>query len=897
MNDNFVVLETSFSSQNVARFRAKLQREKTTHRVEIDVAIEINKLRVEIKRLQTKRDISIVQQHVMKKKSFEKRRFFLHHDNESQFMPLAKMFPIVNRKHFAKIFKCIFMSKQLHKLVNDYLIKNVLRIEIENDLFDFDIKDMSHLTRCFEIYCQIVLELTLESMYKKLNKVFCLYRCHLNTFLINYTFEFVLVFHKTFMYARISEIQDDSKRWMIIDKRMKNNHLVRRNNVDDNKLKKLKFDKLERDVSYDLCKRFNNDIDCSRCFWKHQCVICQSSNHDMKRCTQISNVSISTINKISIEQSRRHWLVSIISISLLSINESFSYELTSKNASFLKNSKSLHIDAWKAYLQKHLDRQFVKTLVRLITCDAKIEYIELNQLLLSSNHFFVFNALDIFTNDFHKQMKTHRITKVKETLFAHFVSFSLRLISKTNESWKRIHNLSYLKANAKRIVISINVYILEEWNILEYVIFDEIVQILIQQDRDAILMKRDLVETFRHMSMTMIDWWLLNFFWKDNYYFDRFLLFDLRISLYIFDFLTKALHWMLLIIFHWVIILHYLNDFFVILSSSIDAILYQSQFDDLCVELKLKVNHKKNICDTTIDFLNIELDNELIKARLLSKKLERVVHEIKFALEQSFLSHIELQSLMNFLSFVVKMIISNKTFFRRLYDALRTKVSRHRIISIMKFDLQWWDRFLLNWNDIKFLSKHRLVMHMWIDAFENYDIEKHIFESFIDAFMLDLMFNHRFSTRLCHKHINVKEMTSISFVIKKWLNFIVEKHLVIHDDNFVVVFDFKKRSIQKTIMISLREICMLLAKHDVTIIFEWIFIKKNILVDFLSRDKWTTIINTWSQLLKILSIDDTIKQNWVARLHCFFDENSLSKHEMTTCYVQVYTRSIHLHWL
>ena len=146
---------------------------------------------------------------------------------------------------------------------------------------------------------------------------------------------------------------------------------------------------------------------------------------------------------------------------------------------------------------------------------------------------------------------------------------------------------------------------------------------------------------------------------------------------------------MLLIIFHWIIILYYLNDFFVILFSSIDTILYQSQFDDLCVELKLKVNHKKDVCDMMIDFLDIELDNELMKTRLLSKKLERVVHEIKFALEQYFLSHIELQSLVKFLSFVVKMIISNKTFLRRLYDAFRTKISRHRIISTMRLDLQW----------------------------------------------------------------------------------------------------------------------------------------------------------------------------------------------------------------
>ena len=334
--------------------------------------------------------------------------------------------------------------------------------------------------QCFEIYCQVVFELTLESMYKELNKIFCLYRCHLNILLINYTFEFVLIFHKIFMYVRISEIQNDSKSWMIIDKRMKNNHLVRRINFDDNKLKKFKFDKLvEEDVSYNFCKRFNNDIDYSNYFWKHQCVVCQFDNHDMKKCSQIFNFSISTTNRIFVENFCRHWLVSIISISLLSISESFSYELTSKNASSLKNSNSFHVETWEAYLQRHFDRRFVKTLIQLITCYVKIKYIEFNQLLLSSNHFFVFNAFDILTNDLHKQIKIHRIIRVQKTLFTHFISFFLKLISKIDENWKRIHDLSYLKTNVKRIVISINVYILEKWDIFEYVIFDETMKILI----------------------------------------------------------------------------------------------------------------------------------------------------------------------------------------------------------------------------------------------------------------------------------------------------------------------------------------------------------------------------------------------------------------------------------
>ena len=284
-------------------------------------------------------------------------------------------------------------------------------------------------------------------------------------------------------------------------------------------------------------------------------------------------------------------------------------------------------------------------------------------------------------------MKTHRIIKFINTFFAHFISSSLRLISKIDDDWKRIHDFSYLKIIAKRTIISINVYIFENEDTFEYVTFDEIVQTFIRQSREIILMKRDLTKTFRHISMIEIDWWLLNFFWENDYYYDRFLSFDLRIFFYIFDFLIKILHWIVLIVFHWVIILHYLDDFFAILLSRVDSILYQKYIDDLCIKFEFKINHKKNICNIIVDFLDIEFDNEFIKTRLLKKKFERAIQKIKSILNQSFLSYIELQSLVDFLSFVVKMIISNKVFFRRLYDAFRIKVYRHHIIAIIKLDL------------------------------------------------------------------------------------------------------------------------------------------------------------------------------------------------------------------
>ena len=222
-------------------------------------------------------------------------------------------------------------------------------------------------------------------------------------------------------------------------------------------------------------------------------------------------------------------------------------------------------------------------------------------------------------------MEAHRITRITGTPFAHFISSPLGLVPKADGGWRRIHDLSYPRATAKRTVTSVNAYIPEDWGTLEYATFDEAVQALIHQGRGAILVKRDLAEAFRHMPVAEADGWLLGFFWGGDYYYNRFLPFGLRTSPYIFDLLAKALHWILLAVSHWAVILHYLDDFFAILPPRADFVLYQQDIDDLCIELEVKVNHKKDICGTIADFLGIELDSEVMEARLPKKKLDRAI--------------------------------------------------------------------------------------------------------------------------------------------------------------------------------------------------------------------------------------------------------------------------------
>lgn len=73
----------------------------------------------------------------------------------------------------------------------------------------------------------------------------------------------------------------------------------------------------------------------------------------------------------------------------------------------------------------------------------------------------------------------------------------------------------------------------------------------------------------------------------------------------------------------WAIVLHYLDDFFAILSSNANIETYERDFDILCVQLDIVVNHDKSIIGTLADFFGIELTSILMRATLPSNKLAR----------------------------------------------------------------------------------------------------------------------------------------------------------------------------------------------------------------------------------------------------------------------------------
>ena len=130
-----------------------------------------------------------------------------------------------------------------------------------------------------------------------------------------------------------------------------------------------------------------------------------------------------------------------------------------------------------------------------------------------------------------------------------------------------------------------------------------------------------------------------------------------------------------------------MNDFFIILTLEVNAARFQFDFNNLCLKLRVKVNEKKSVYFTKVEFLSIELNNIKIKARLLLDKLNKARMIVIVVFSKNFILYIDLQLLVDFLLFIIKVIVLERLFLRRLFDALKINAQRYRVTRYMRLDL------------------------------------------------------------------------------------------------------------------------------------------------------------------------------------------------------------------
>ena len=79
----------------------------------------------------------------------------------------------------------------------------------------------------------------------------------------------------------------------------------------------------------------------------------------------------------------------------------------------------------------------------------------------------------------------------------YFIFSSLHLAPKSNNKWRWIYHLSYLRSRF------INYYIFKKQGVLEYTIFDKAKKKVIPANPGNTMVKRDLRNTLWHISMNL----------------------------------------------------------------------------------------------------------------------------------------------------------------------------------------------------------------------------------------------------------------------------------------------------------------------------------------------------------------------------------------------------------
>jgi hypothetical protein len=185
--------------------------------------------------------------------------------------------------------------------------------------------------------------------------------------------------------------------------------------------------------------------------------------------------------------------------SLIFVSEGFPYDLAPSDEPDLPSSGSLLVERWCKCLEKHSDRYFVSALLDIITRGAKIGYIGPHIFRIDANHISANEAPDILTADVNKQLQADRLTALSAPLLNPYVCSSLGLVPKHDGGWTRIHDLSSSKN------IFVNDGIPRDRGALEYVAVDNVIATLIAQGRRTILLKENLANVFRHVSIAISD--------------------------------------------------------------------------------------------------------------------------------------------------------------------------------------------------------------------------------------------------------------------------------------------------------------------------------------------------------------------------------------------------------
>ena len=287
--------------------------------------------------------------------------------------------------------------------------------------------------------------------------------------------------------------------------------------------------------------------------------------------------------------------------------------------------------------------------------------------------------------------------------FSFFYSNPLGVILKKGKSKPRvIHHLSWPRTAAHT---SVNASITDF--AVKLNAFDMALKAARQLGKGCYMCKIDIESAYRCIPVRPADWPLLGLQWHNFFYFDVVMQFGITSATAIFEWYSTAAHFIAQHACALRHLVHYVDDFMLIIHNITAAKLALNSLLALFKELGIPVApHKIEGPATVMVFLGILFDTIAMTIRLDDERLVALHQELALWSERRTASKEELQSLIGVLSFAAKVVAPGRTFLRRMIDHLRSlpantsPTTQHPLSTSFDMDLKWWRQFLSKWNGV-----------------------------------------------------------------------------------------------------------------------------------------------------------------------------------------------------
>lgn len=438
---------------------------------------------------------------------------------------------------------------------------------------------------------------------------------------------------------------------------------------------------------------------------------------------------------------------------------------------------------------------------------------------------------NILTNKLNAEISQNRIAGPFTTLpFPNLQISPLGLVpKKEGGEFRLIHHLSFPLGE------SINDGISEVDKTVQYETLDHAIKLINECGKNALLAKTDLESAFRLVPVHPQDYELLGMMFEGLYYYDRCLPMGCAISCQLFEKVSSALHWVMGNYFKTPKVVHVLDDFlFVGEPSSTECQYALDSFLLLCKQVGIPIKHSKTVTPTMcLTFLGIELDTQLMLARLPVDKVHKIIALLQSFLSKSKVSLKELQSLIGLLNFACRVVVPGRAFLRRLINltiGLSKSYHHVRLSTEAKADLNVLLLFMQHFNNATFFLPNHWdtseVLHLFTDA-SNLGYGGILGTKWFYGPWDDVLRVH---------HINIKELFPITVSLEHWGSQLRNKSIIFFSDNETVVAIINKQTSPNNIlMILVRRLVLASLKFNIRFKARHIPGKRNELADALSR--------------------------------------------------------------